>query len=597
MSFKLRKRTYNWRWLLLLPFQFAPFCTLGVAAQKLVTGIVCVLWIPVEAGFIDRVLECAAGTAAWGNTLPYMEVMLLLIVWKRLGYNLGRALTMKIETEAEYQLQKEIVEKCSRVPYRLLEDQTFQNLKYAVSESIEDTVWHMLQQTCNFLLYLIRIFGVCLLLFMENVWLGVLVPAIIVPLIYFSVRDEQQAQIELRDSKNFDRRIHYLAALLRGRQAAAERSLFSYSDYVGQQWDEQNESFQKVNYEGEKERERGIAAESVILGMICILIMVFRITLLAEGEISTGMFIALSKGVCDVTVFMHNGIGVRILPIEHCSDFLRNLTAFAAMPETEGTNTIPAEAGEDFEELEFKKVSFRYPRTAQYILKNLNMKLVKGRHYAFVGENGAGKTTIAKLLTGVYDSYEGSILINGKELRDYALERRKAMFSAVYQDSARYEETAAVNIRLGDIRHMEQSERMEQAAKQLGIYESIQALPEGFDTMLGKQAGDGTELSDGQWQRIIMARLFVNPAPFRILDEPAAALDPIAESRLYEQFGRISEGKTTISISHRLGSTKQADRIFVLKEGTVIEEGSHEELMSHKGLYAQMYESQKRWYL
>jgi len=147
------------------------------------------------------------------------------------------------------------------------------------------------------------------------------------------------------------------------------------------------------------------------------------------------------------------------------------------------------------------------------------------------------------------------------------------------------------------IRDRRQRERMEEAAKASGAYDSICALPEGFDTLLGKKAGDGVELSDGQWQRIMMARLLMSPAPFYILDEPAAAIDPAAESRLYEKFGEISRGKTTLSITHRLGSTKGADRIFVLKNGTVAEEGSHEELMKKKGLYAKMYEGQKEWYI
>lgn len=173
------------------------------------------------------------------------------------------------------------------------------------------------------------------------------------------------------------------------------------------------------------------------------------------------------------------------------------------------------------------------------------------------------------------------------------------MVAAVYQDSARYDGTAAENIGLGHVSMMGKPSarrQIEEAAKQLGIYEELLCLPQGLDTRLGRKSANGVELSEGQWQKLILARLFVNPAPVRILDEPASSLDPITESSLYEMLSKIGEDKTVISISHRLGSVSRADRIFVLKEGRLAEEGSHEELLKVRGLYADMYENQRKWY-
>lgn len=259
------------------------------------------------------------------------------------------------------------------------------------------------------------------------------------------------------------------------------------------------------------------------------------------------------------------------------------------------------------EVLEFCHVTFRYPGADADILKDFSMKLENGRHYAVVGENGAGKTTLIKLLTGLYREYEGEILYNGMEMRTFSREEWFRIFSCVFQDFARYYLSVEENICLGmggmDFEEHEDSQRkekriarMEGAAKQMDIHESISGLKHGYETRLGKLDEDSVDLSGGQWQRVAMARALMNDAPLLLLDEPTAALDPISESRLYEEFGEISKNRTTIFISHRLGSIKLSDHIFLLKDGCVKEQGSHEELMALHGIYANMYETQQSWY-
>ena len=185
-----------------------------------------------------------------------------------------------------------------------------------------------------------------------------------------------------------------------------------------------------------------------------------------------------------------------------------------------------------------------------------------------------GKTTIIKLMTGLYDQYEGEILVNGRELSTYTAPEVKAMFSGVYQDFAQYSISVADNIKLGSVRQMDTPEadrKMRQIVEKLDLQEEIESLPKQYDTPLGRLTPDSVDLSGGQWQRVAMARALMSPSPIQILDEPTAALDPISESRLYEQFGEISKGRTTIFISHRLGSTSLADEIFVLKNGGVFD--------------------------
>jgi ATP-binding cassette subfamily B protein len=282
-------------------------------------------------------------------------------------------------------------------------------------------------------------------------------------------------------------------------------------------------------------------------------------------------------------------------------EYMKDLTAFGSLSEQEGALDDPAAAAFRFESLELRNVSFKYPGTDRYILKGLSLWLEGGRHYAVVGVNGAGKTTLTKLLTGLYGDYEGEILLNGKSLGEYSQGELKGIFAVVYQDYARYFISLAENIVLGssslpgDLGGVD-TERLEGILKQIGLDEAVLGLTRGVDTDLGKIREGGADLSGGQWQRVAIARALYRPSAVYILDEPTAALDPVAESEVYGMFGRISAGKPAIFITHRLGAARLADEIVVIDEGRVAEQGSHEELIERGGIYAEMFESQRSWY-
>ncbi|MDR3121389.1 MAG: ABC transporter ATP-binding protein/permease, partial [Clostridiales bacterium] len=218
----------------------------------------------------------------------------------------------------------------------------------------------------------------------------------------------------------------------------------------------------------------------------------------------------------------------------------------------------------------------------------------RGKHYSFVGVNGAGKTTITKLITGLYTNYDGAILVDGRSLRGFSQAELKGLSTVVYQDFARYSFSLYDNIAIGAVGADDAD--VNSAIDLIGLREAAEKLPDGVYTNLGKIFENGVDLSGGEWQRVAMARSLISKAPLRILDEPTAALDPVSESRVYSQFEQISQGKATIFISHRLGSTKLADTIFVLSDGKITERGAHRELMGLNGLYAEMYSAQADWY-
>jgi ATP-binding cassette subfamily B protein len=325
----------------------------------------------------------------------------------------------------------------------------------------------------------------------------------------------------------------------------------------------------------------------------------------AAGEItlSIGMFTALVNTVLRVNSQLHWRVGDMVGDFKYKREYLKDLNNFAQFEEDADADCLPEAKIPILEKIEFRNVSFKYPGAEPYILKDFNLELNAGKHYAIVGINGAGKTTLTKILTKLYDNYEGEILINGRDLREYSQAEMKALSAVVYQDFCRYPLDFYNNIAIGNILERENKNIVENAVDVIGLTDVVDKLPRKYDTPITKIKEDGIDLSGGEWQRIALARLIVSSAPLKILDEPTSALDPISESRVYEQFGEIISHNQqsgaqgiTIFISHRLGSTKLADEIVVISEGTTAEHGTFDELMQRGGLYAEMFESQAEWY-
>jgi ATP-binding cassette subfamily B protein len=213
-----------------------------------------------------------------------------------------------------------------------------------------------------------------------------------------------------------------------------------------------------------------------------------------------------------------------------------------------------------------------------------------------VGENGEGKSTMVKLLLGLFAPDKGEMLIGGRKLDSLSHDERIALFGTVFQDFGRYSITLRENIAIGSLESKDDGARLSEVFLKTKIAGFASALPEKENTLLGKDFDGGTDLSGGQWQRVAMARALFGDKPFLILDEPTSQLDPMAESALYSEFAEIADGKTSLFITHRLGSTAITDRIVVIANGVVAQNGTHDELLAAGGLYADMYNAQKSWY-
>ena len=219
-----------------------------------------------------------------------------------------------------------------------------------------------------------------------------------------------------------------------------------------------------------------------------------------------------------------------------------------------------------------------------------------GESVALVGHNGAGKTTLVKLLCRLYDPTHGGIILDGVDLREYDLTDLRQNITAVFQDYAQFHLTAAQNIGIADLERAEDRSAIMRAAEQGGADEVISRLPKGYDSQLGREFEEGSELSIGEWQKLALARAFFRNAQILILDEPTAALDVQAEYDVYQKFKELTQGRSTILISHRFSTVRMADRIVVLENGSILEEGTHAQLMAQGGTYADLYSKQASWY-
>jgi ATP-binding cassette subfamily B protein len=248
------------------------------------------------------------------------------------------------------------------------------------------------------------------------------------------------------------------------------------------------------------------------------------------------------------------------------------------------------------EGITFENVGFRYPESENWAVRHLDFTIRAGESVALVGENGAGKTTIVKLLTRLYDPDEGRILVDGIDLREFSLNDVRSHIGVIFQDFIRYSFTAADNIGVGRIEAREDRPRIVDSAERSLAAPVIERLPLQYEQPLGRQFAKGRDLSGGEWQKIAIARAYMRDADFIILDEPTASLDAKAEAAVFERFKQLARGKTALLISHRFSTVRMADRIVVLTEGRIIETGSHAELVARGGLYAELFELQAAGY-
>jgi len=276
--------------------------------------------------------------------------------------------------------------------------------------------------------------------------------------------------------------------------------------------------------------------------------------------------------------------------------YMSNLFEYLGMSTERSRPTVPAAVVAE-QGIRFEKVGFRYPGAESWALRDVSLFIPKGQSLALVGENGAGKTTFIKLLSGLYQPTEGRIRLDGRDLADWEPQALLGRIGVIFQDFNQYQLVLRENVAFGSVDHMQDDLRLARAIEQGGAHELVTSLPGGLDTQLGRWFKEGVELSGGQWQRVALSRAFMrDQADILILDEPTASLDVEAEHAVFQRFRSLAQGRTTILISHRFPTVRMADRIVVLEGGRILEEGSHAELLANGARYARLFALQAEGY-
>lgn len=523
------------------------------------------------------------------NIVPY----LILLAVNYLVSLIQKWADLKLEMQLAEKINLKVTKKRASLKYSDVETPEMQELFQRITEEPSIRIKEGFLNFLDFGTYAVQTVSITLILMKANFGIAVLILCVSFPVIWIAQKCGEYDYAAYEKTSKKIRKTRMLQEALSSRNFVQERELFGYSEYLNRYWNKEYEDVIRISTKADIRSFVQIKGANILTLFIQIFTMGILLFALVRGEMSLGMYIGIIKAQNDLvqkitwefTQVARKAAKNRIYWKDY-QTIMHLEEDKAVLEDREGKKTLQT--------IEFRNVSFTYPGTSKKILKGLNMKLEAGKKYAFVGENGAGKTTIIKLLTGIYDTYEGEILIDGKERRTLDGRYIKSVFSILFQDFQHFEISIRENLLLGN--GSIEEDRLYSILEQVSLLEKVNKLENGLDTKLGKIAENGHDFSGGEWQKLVMARCILRDAPVLLLDEPTSAMDPLSEADFQKNVSRIGKEKMLLIITHRLGTVKAADEILVLQGGCICEQGSHSELMEKNGLYHSMYEAQRSWY-
>ncbi len=552
----------------------------------------------VESYFVKVLLDSLGMGADFGKLAVICVVFISILAL----LEIGKSLIENAQQEHQYYPTGKFQNRMSMAEYETdfenTESQHYQEISgYAWTDAScgNSAVEWGCKDVAGSLTYLLGIVGYGSLLSVVNPVIFLIVAAVSV-LSYFSGRwYSHYFEKHKKEWEKEERKKQYLEQLSFDFQAAKDIKLYGMEDWLNRL----AKDYQTYLFLWKKRCSLRTVYASILAGLMTLLqdgaTYFFLITLLFRGEIGVGDFVFYFGVVSSIATFL-SGLIANLAVLHNRAEkisYYRMLFDYTNQFNHGVGIPVPREGIE----IEFRDVRYRYQGASEDTLKGVNLKIQAGESIALVGQNGAGKTTLVKLLCGMYRPTEGEILINGKAIEEYNIFQYYSMISAVFQEIKLVAFTIFQFVASGDLERKNAREEVIRALKQAGLWEKIESLPGGIDTHLMKGIyEDGIDLSGGETQKLLLARAIYQNGAILVLDEPTAALDPIAENNLYLEYWKITEGKTSVYISHRFASTRFCDRIVLLENGRITESGSHEELMEKNGSYAYMFGVQSKYY-
>ncbi len=524
----------------------------------------------------------------------YIGIYLLMQILLSLLPQISGIIYGVIERKASYKLDMTIMQKTATVDTSFFDAPENYDL-LAAAQTSEQYISGNMTWAVGTITRIISFVTGLIMFLSYNPALGLIYIATYIPGAIISYKHRAKVDQWSIDNIPETRKKNYYKSILTSNLTAKDLRLYDLSEHFRAKY---NEIWDKIRAEREKLFVKGsinmfLASLLTYCGIVVIIILSVK-SVLADGMLigSLALYVGLAQTTGENFKHIIEDVACQIeIDVPHVINYIKFLE-YENIIKDSGTHIIPARP-----DVEFRNVSFKYPGNETYTIKNLSFKICGGKKIALIGVNGAGKTTIVKLLLRFYEPESGSILIGGRDIREYSFTELYKMFGVCFQDIQTYSLSLRENIAVSDISRLTDDDAVISAAcasKANGIYES---LPDGLNVQMTRRFdNNGIELSGGQWQKIALARAFFRDSQFIILDEPSSALDPEAEDYVFSSFGRLCKDKGGILISHRLSSIMMVDEIILLDGGTLLESGTHDELIKKNGKYAEMYRLQAQKY-
>lgn len=575
-----------------------PLFAIGVLGMTVINGLIPMVHLWIAKLIVDDVVNLVHNKV--GSPGSIFHLVILYIGISALEQSVEPALNLLQGLTKERlvaHINLKIMEKACALPGLSF----FENPKFydKIQTVQQESAWRpaeLLFQSTKTLHTLIVIGSMLFLLGRLHLFIPFLLLATSLPYFIFQTRLQGILYEDTIIRASDRRRMRYVSQVLLNNEYAKEVRLFGIGSYFLNIY---RKSFEKIyrHITALKKKKLGYGTGLGLLSAIGAGASYFYVVLRAiSGQVTIGDLTLFSGAVWQAQQYLLYAVSDLMISYEchlYISQLFELLDIEPRISVSEGAKAVQKPISQG---LEFKNVRFRYPGTQRDVLRNISFVLRPGETLAIVGRNGAGKTTIVKLLLRFYDPTDGEILFDGVDLREYNIESYREQIGAIFQDFAKYQLTAKENIGLGNVKNINDLNLIRQSAKRSGADAVIGRLPYGYDTILSKQFEGGVELSGGEWNKVAIARAFIRSAQILIMDEPTAALDAEAEYELYHSFTELAADKTVLLISHRFSTVRMADRIIVLDNGHIIEEGSHEKLIAQAGYYAKLFNMQAERY-
>ena len=524
------------------------------------------------------------------NVLLYVGVLILTQASSSAYFILSDSLYQK----SAHEFNTGVLEKMSRLPLSVLDTSANRDL-LDQARNAEWSVCAVMRYIVNAISCLPSFFAAFAALISFNVWISLLFVFLSIPGVILDAVYERKKVAFIRKSAPDMRRFCYYRWMLTDLWPAKDVRMYDLTEPVEKRYNEE-----KVTYrDGHKTLGKKVLKSSLATEIIKrsgeIVFLIFVIFQALDGKLTIGEVALYTGLIATALSSFQNTANYFSWLLDGAVNHMKPVFEFDEIPcpdDVKGTRELGK-----FESLAFDNVCFKYPLAEKYVLQGASFTLNSGDKLSIVGINGAGKSTIIKLMLGLYTIESGQILINGFPMSDYDIKDVRKMFSALFQSFVQYPLTLRDNVALSDLSRRDSDDEIIEALKLSGIYENYDKFEDGLESYMTRQFADnGTELSKGQWQKIALSRVYFKNADIVIFDEPSSALDAEAEDMIFRNFAEISANKTGIMISHRISSARMANKVIVLDGGVIAESGTHDELVAANGIYANLYNLQREKY-